>query len=459
MNIKHLILMSLLLPAEILSAQETGPTIDTKQTGTTPRKWTLDDCIRHAMENSITLKKNQVTILSSKEDVEQAKAALLPSLSASTNQSFGWRPWNEAGVSTVANGTVVNKISKTYYNGSYAVNAQWTLWNGNRNHNTLKQNKLTAEKAELDSATAANTLKEQIANLYVQILYLNEAIAVNKQSFATSQKNEESGKAMVEVGKMSKADLAQLTAQTKQDEYNIVNAQAETAKAKLQLKQLLELDGDMEFDIYIPEENDERALQEIPSLPVVYHNALASRPEIASGLLNIENQELSVKIAKAGKLPQVSMNGGLGTSTTSMNNHSWGYQMKTNFDATAGLSVSIPIFDNRSTKTSVNKAKLAVIDANLDLQDKRKTLYSTIEGYWLDANTNQQKFKAAQASVESMEASYDLLSEQFRLGLKNIVELMTGKNNLVTAQQNMLQSKYMTILDIQLLKFYNGESL
>ena len=451
--------MSLLLPAEILSAQETGPTIDTKQTGTTPRKWTLDDCIRHAMENSITLKKNQVTILSSKEDVEQAKAALLPSLSASTNQSFGWRPWNEAGVSTVANGTVVNKISKTYYNGSYAVNAQWTLWNGNRNHNTLKQNKLTAEKAELDSATAANTLKEQIANLYVQILYLNEAIAVNKQSFATSQKNEESGKAMVEVGKMSKADLAQLTAQTKQDEYNIVNAQAETAKAKLQLKQLLELDGDMEFDIYIPEENDERALQEIPSLPVVYHNALASRPEIASGLLNIENQELSVKIAKAGKLPQVSMNGGLGTSTTSMNNHSWGYQMKTNFDATAGLSVSIPIFDNRSTKTSVNKAKLAVIDANLDLQDKRKTLYSTIEGYWLDANTNQQKFKAAQASVESMEASYDLLSEQFRLGLKNIVELMTGKNNLVTAQQNMLQSKYMTILDIQLLKFYNGESI
>ena len=451
--------MSMLLPAATLSAQETRPTIDTKQTGTTPRKWTLDDCIRHAMENSITLKKNQVTILSSKEDVEQAKAALLPSLSASTNQSFGWRPWNEAGVSTVANGTVVNKISKTYYNGSYAVNAQWTLWNGNRNHNTLKQNKLTAEKAELDSATAANTLKEQIANLYVQILYLNEAIAVNKQSFATSQKNEESGKAMVEVGKMSKADLAQLTAQTQQDEYNIVNAQAETAKAKLQLKQLLELDGDMEFDIYIPEENDERALQEIPSLPVVYHNALASRPEIASGLLNIENQELSVKIAKAGKLPQVSMNGGLGTSTTSMNNHSWGYQMKTNFDATAGLSVSIPIFDNRSTKTSVNKAKLAVIDANLDLQDKRKTLYSTIEGYWLDANTNQQKFKAAQASVESMEASYDLLSEQFRLGLKNIVELMTGKNNLVTAQQNMLQSKYMTILDIQLLKFYNGESL
>ena len=451
--------MSLLLPPLPLLAHEGEKADNVTNAQATQHKWTLDDCIRHAMENSIELKKSQVSILSSKEDVEQAKAALLPFLNASTNQSFGWRPWNEAGVSTVANGTVVNKVSKTYYNGNYAVNAQWTLWNGNRNHNTLKQNKLTAEKAELDSATTANALKEEIANLYVQILYLNEAIAVNKQSYATSLKNEESGKAQVEVGKMSKADLAQLTAQTKQDEYNIVSAQAETARAKLQLKQLLELDGDTEFDIYIPEESNDKALAEIPSLQSVYQNALISRPEIASGQLNIESQELGVKIAKAGKLPQISMSGGLGTSTTSMNKNSWGYQMKTNFDATAGFTVSVPIFDNRSTKTNVNKARLAVIEANLDLQDKRKTLYSTIEGYWLDANTNQQKFKAAQASVESMEASYDLLSEQFRLGLKNIVELMTGKDNLVNAQQNMLQSKYMTILDIQLLKFYNGESL
>lgn len=451
--------MSLLLPPASMLAQWVEQADMTTNAETPSHKWTLDECIRHALANNITLRKNQVAILSSKEDVEQAKAALLPSLSASTNQSFGWRPWNESGVSTVANGTVANKVSKTYYNGSYSVSAQWTVWNGNRNRNTLKQNKLTAEKAELDSATVANQLKEQIAELYVQILYLNEAIAVNKQSHATSMKNEERGRAMVEVGKMSKADLAQLTAQTKQDEYNVVNAQAEVAKSKLQLKQILELQGTDDFDIYIPEESNAKALEVIPSLQDVYENALLQRPEIASGLLAIESQKTGVKIAKAGKLPQISMNAGVGTNTTSMNSSSWGNLMKTNFDATAGLSVSLPLFDNRSTKTNVNKAQLAVIDADLDLQDKRKTLYSTIEGYWLDANTNQQKFKAAEASVESMQASYDLLSEQFRLGLKNIVELMTGKNSLVTAQQNMLQSKYMTILDIQLLKFYNGEDI
>ena len=120
--------MSLLLPPAAMSAQETTPTAETAPQQTTNSKWTLDDCIRHALANNITLKKNQVSILSSKEDVEQAKAALLPSLSASTNQSFGWRPWNESGISTVANGTVANRVSKTYYNGSYSVNAQWIVF-------------------------------------------------------------------------------------------------------------------------------------------------------------------------------------------------------------------------------------------------------------------------------------------------------------------------------------------
>ena len=93
------------------------------------------------------------------------------------------------------------------------------------------------------------------------------------------------------------------------------------------------------------------------------------------------------------------------------------------------------------------------------MQDKQKQLYATIEGYWLDANTNQQKFRAAIATVESEQQSYDLLSEQFNLGLKNIIELMTGKTNLLKAQQNKLQSKYLTILNQQLLKFYQGEAM
>ena len=95
----------------------------------------------------------------------------------------------------------------------------------------------------------------------------------------------------------------------------------------------------------------------------------------------------------------------------------------------------------------------------LDLKDKQTTLYSTVENYWLQAVTNQNKFKAAQVSTQSAQESYDLLSEQFRLGLKNIVELMTGKDNLLKAQQNELQSKYLAILNLNMLNFYKTGEL
>ena len=125
----------------------------------------------------------------------------------------------------------------------------------------------------------------------------------------------------------------------------------------------------------------------------------------------------------------------------------------------AGVSLSVPIFDNRKVRTAVNKAELQKMNYALELQDKQTTLYSTIENYWLQAENNQQKFKAAKISTQSAQASYDLLSEQFRLGLKNIVELMTGKDNLLRAQQSELQSKYLAIYNIDMLKFYQDGTM
>lgn len=423
------------------------------------QQWTLKDCIDYAMQNNITLKQARLQKQSATEDRKQSQAALLPSLSASTNQSFGYRPWMESGTNTVTNGMVNNKVTKSYYNGTYGINASWTVWNGGQNTNQVKLDKLAEEQAELDMQTTANSIQEKIAQLYVQILYMNEAISVDLQNLEASRKNEERGQQMVEVGKMSKADLAQLTAQRTMDEYNMVEAESNLANYKLQLKQLLEITGDQAFEIAMPNASDQQALAAIPSLTSVYEQALLQRPEIKNTELALQSSSLQQKIARAGYLPTISLTGGVGTNSSSNNSNGWGQQMKTNFDASAGVGVSIPIFDNRRTKTAVNKAQLQREQALLDQQDKQKQLYATIEGYWLDAQTNQQKFRAAQATVESEQQSYDLLSEQFHLGLKNIIELMTGKTTLLQAQQNKLQSKYMTILSQQLLRFYQGETM
>lgn len=422
-------------------------------------KWTLRECIDYAMQNSITLKQAHLTKQTATETRKQSQAALFPSLSASSNQSFGYRPWQSSGMATVSNGTVNSSVTKTYYNGTYGINASWTLWNGNQNHNQVKANKLSEEQAELKIEQSANSIQEQIAQLYVQILYMNEAIGVNRESLEASKKNEERGQEMVNVGKMSKADLAQLSAQRAMEEYNLVEAESNLANYKLQLKQLLEITGEQAFDVAMPTASDQQALSSIPSVMNVYEQALTLRPEIKNTELALQASDVQLKIARAGYLPTLSMTGGVGTSTTSNNSNKWGEQMKTNFDASAGIGISIPIFDQRKARTAVNKAKIQHEQALLDQQDQQKKLYSTIEGFWLDAQTNQEKFRAASATVESEQQSYDLLQEQFNLGLKNIVELLNGKVSLLQAQQSKLQSKYMTILKQQLLKFYQGETM
>ena len=411
------------------------------------KKWTLDECINYAMENNLTLKLSKLKQRSAQEDVMQSKAALFPTLSANTNQGVGYSPFDNTAA------------DKAYYNGSYGVNAQWTVWNGGQNTNTIKQNKLTEEQAGLSTDVTANSLQEQITKLYVQILYMSEAIEVNRQSLETSKKNEERGQQMVEVGKMSKADLAQLSAQRASSEYSIVESETQLAKYKLQLKQALDLDAGTVFDVAIPSTSDQQALAEIPSLVSVFDAAMAQRPEIKNALLGIESSNLQMKIAKAGALPTVTVNGGVGTSTNSMSSLAWGTQMKNNLDLTASVAVNVPIFDARRTKTNVNKARIAQEQAHVNYDNEQHDLYCTVEELWLDAINNQQKFRSALATVESEQESYNLLSEQFNLGLKNIVELLTGKDKLLTAQQNKLQSKYTTILSQQLLKFYQNGTI
>lgn len=423
------------------------------------RQWTLKDCIDYALANNISLRKTKLQEYSALEDVKQSQSALLPSLSFSTSQNGTYRPWPEAGKATVDNGYVQSSIDKIYYSGSYSVNGNWTVWNGGRNTNTVKLNKLAAEQARLDSAETANSIQEQIAQLYVQILYSNDAINVCKESLETSKINENRGKDMFEVGKISKADLAQLTAQRAQDEFNVIEVESNMRNYKRQLKQLLQITDDEEFDIAIPQTTDEMALCEIPALNEVYAATLNIRPEIKNAKLGIESSDLSIKIAKAQKLPTIDLNAGVSTNTTTMSDNKWGQQLKNNVNVGAGFTVSIPLFDNRSSKTAVNKAKIQRENYILELRDKQTTLYSTVENYWLQAVINQNKFKAAKVSTESAKASYELLSEQFALGLKNIVELMTGKNNLLTAQQNELHSKYLAILNIDMLKFYETGNL
>ncbi|KKB46288.1 hypothetical protein HMPREF1212_03781 [Parabacteroides sp. HGS0025] len=423
-----------------------------------PKQWTLRNCIDYALEHNITIRRNRINVESTQEDVKTAKADFLPSLSSNISQRIVNRPNNTSGT-IISGDNITTSESKTSYNGSYGIDASWTVYNGSKRVNTVKQQQLNSRMAELTVDQSENSIEENITQLYVQILYSAEAVKVNESTLKVSRKEFERGQQLFDAGSIASSDLAQLEAQVSNDNYQLVTAQTTLQNYKLQLKQLLELDGDFEMDLFLPQLDDSSVLIPLPTKDDVYQTALNLRPEIESGKLNIEASDMNIKIARAGYIPTLSLSAGIGTTNANGNDFSFSEQVKQNWNNSIGLTLSIPIFDKRQTKSTINKAKLQMQTSQLDLMDEQKTLYKTIESLWLSANSAQQQYVAATQKLKSTQASYALVSEQFNLGMKNTVELLTEKNNLLSAQQETLQAKYTAILNAGLLRFYQGEEI
>lgn len=402
-----------LLAASSLTAQEA-------------KKWTLNDCIEYALEKNIQLQQDKISLEESDVDVKTAKAALFPSLSFSTGHNVTNRPYQENS-STVSGTEIISSNNKTTYSGNYGLNAQWTVWNGNKRMNTIKQRKMNREIAGLTVAETENSLQEQIAQVFIQILYADESVKINENTLQVSRATYERGVELFNEGSISKADLAQLEAQVSNDQYQFVTAQSSLRDYKLQLKQLLELDGTEEMNLVLPELADEHVLQPLPSQTDVYQQALASRPEIQSSKLNIESSKLDISVAKAGYYPTISLSASTGSTTNSASENAWGKQMKYGWNNMIGINLSIPIFDNRQNKSAVQKARLQYSSSQLDLINKQKELYKNIESLWLDATNARQQYDAAESKLKSSRTSFDMVSEQFNLGMKNTVELLTEK--------------------------------
>lgn len=422
------------------------------------RTWTLEECIDYAVKHNITLQKAQANVETDEINIKEQRGSLLPTVSASVQQGLIWRPISE-NASNIVNGSIASSSSnKANYSGSYGVNAQWTIWNGGRRMMNIENATLARDMALLQAESSANSITEQIVQYYVQILYMKEALKVNEQLLEHDRTIYNRGRDMVEQGQMSRSQLAQLEAQVANGEYDVVNTRTMIAEQTLELKQLLELEPEDELTVATATVDDDAALRLIPDKDEVYDYALAQRPEIKSGEKQLQQSRNSTRLAKAQRLPSLSLGAGLNDSHMSGGTGA-GTQLKNNFSGQLSLGVSIPIFDQRQTSSAIQRAKVNERMAELDLADARETLWQTIEKYWLNAYNNQQKFLSSRTNVKSMSTTYNLLDEQFRLGVTDIANLLQGRDNLLRAQQTLLQDKYTTVLNLLLLDFYQGKSI
>ena len=436
---------------QMAGAQTDGAQTDVVQMAGTQmggHQWTLKECIDYAEQHSIEIWRAKALAEQAKVEVLQNKAEWLPSLSASTSHRVLYTPFLKA-----SNGVDIDKVN---YNGSYGVNANWTVWNGNQTANNIRLAKLASEQSELQNDIFLNKIKEQATQLYVQILYTEEALKVNRELLEQDRTLYNRGEELLKQGQIAKYELLELQTQVANGEYDIVNTQTQIELYKLQMMDLINLPDDVPFDIVPLTISDQQALAAIPSTDDVYQQALTTRPEIRDAELAIKKSELSYSIAKAGYHPTVDLTAGVGSNYTSATHNDYFTQMKRNFDASVGVNVSVPILDNRRTKSNVQKADISRTIAKLDKEDVESELYYSIANYRLQAVNNQQKFQSGLARLKYNKENYNAIYEKAQIGTMNIVETFNARTNLLNAQQDVLQSKYLTIYNMQMLRLYSN---
>lgn len=415
--------------------------------------WTLEECISYALEMNIQVRKSGLAIQRYQVYADQSKAQRFPSANASIGQNFSWSKNNITGQS----GFVGSNSS------SYSVNSGITIFNASRLTNQIRQAELEVESGNYSLETTKESISLSILNAFLQVLYAEEQVnnIIKQIESTTGQVNLAAERLALQI--ISQADYAQVKSQLASEKLTLANAESQLAIAKINLMQLMELPVTDTFNIAHPDLGESINQNRVPDVKSVYETALAIKPQIKNSEINKEIAALDEKIAKAGYYPSLTASAGLSTgysySGANSSGESYFEQIDNSIHPTAGLSLAIPIYQRKQVKTSIEVAKIGYLDAELSETDTKNQLRKNIEQACQDVISAQAEYEA---SVEKYQAALEsslLSDEKFIQGLINSVDYLVSKTNLITAESQLLQSKYNLIFSYKVLDFYAGVPL
>jgi outer membrane protein len=417
-----------------------------QDTAAGPLKWDLQTCLDYAKKNNITINTLRWGARSSEQDLLQARAAKLPSLSATLTQSLV--------NSNNANPVVGGFQTQATASGNYGINSNLVVYNGGLLNNDIKQKSILLESAQLNVQAAQNDITLQITQAYLNILLQKENITYLQELVSSSETQLNLGKQRFDAGSLSRKDYLQLEATLANDKYNLTTAINAHRTDLVNLKQILQLPSSVSFDVVQPDTLVTN--QAVASLPEAENAAVNSRPEVKAGELGVRSAEVGLEKSRAGRLPVVSVGAGLSSGYSDNNDLKYFNQVNNNFYQRLGVTVAIPIFANRVNKSNIERSKIQIEQAKLSLQGTKTTLDQAVEQAYISVLNAQAQLEAAESSWKTNQESFHITNEQMRLGAFNTIDLLTQKNLYVQALQAYVQAKYNTILNKKIYEFYTG---
>lgn len=446
--------------------------------------WDLDRCLKRAEEKNLAVRNAALDAELADRAKEQAYWAFLPDLNAAATHGYNW-------------GKAIDRFTNTFATDRVRTNNLYlssgmSIYESGRKHNELKQAKINEEAAMRGLEAARNDVRTEVVRAYLNILGLRERTAVAQNQVAVSRDRIAFTQALVEAGRVARAELFDNEAQLAQEEYTVTDLENQTALALLSLGQLMQFSPEemKGFDIVKPLIGELAVVPPTVSEEEVMANVLASNPAYAQARLNAESAERGVAIARAQGLPTITMNASLGTGYSGRNLEAigapilqepvligatengvpvyapsytqntqvraFGSQLDDNLNESLGLTLSVPIFNNLRARYGVDQARIARERARNTLETRRNNLQVDVQNAITAQRGAYRQFESANRAVRASEESLRYAEERYAQNVITAIELNTAKARVMQSSADLINAKYTYLMASKSLDILQG---
>ena len=432
------------------------------------KTWSLEECINYAIENNITVKRQELNAKSADKTHFQSYMEILPNANAN-----GQHYYNTGKTLNIATYTYEDQ---GFQGGNVSLNSEINVFRGLQNLNTILQTKYNL-MAQLENVEKVkNDITLNVTTAYLQIL-LNKELRDNaKQQLEVTLEQIEKTKKLVEIGNTAKGDLLQIEAQAALEKASLTNTENNLKLSYLTLSQLLNLNSSEDFKITFPAIRDITLSDGLLDVSMIFGEAVELLPEIKSAEYSLKSSEKGLVISKGALSPSITFGYQYGSRYNELSQKiesidpatgapifadSYPYfdQIIDNNSHVIYGAIRIPIFNKWRTKTSIEQAKINLSDSRLNLDLQKQNLYQNIQQASTQAIAAMDRYIANTEAVESMEEAFRYTEQKYQVGLVDILEYKIAKTNLNKTKSDLSQAKYEYIFRTKILEFYKGEQI
>ena len=430
--------------------------------GASAQSWSLDDCMKYAVEHATEVKREVVNARQRKQDYQHAVAGFLPTVTGGVQGQYAWGRNIDPETNTYNNVTTFNNYYQLY--------AELNVFDGFATINALKQAKLSRDY----SASAMQKIQDDraidVMQKYVDAAYAEASIRIASEKLNESKRMLDKMKRLYELGEKGRPDVVQMESQVAEDEYNLTHQENVAKQSLLALKSAMNFPVDEELKIQIKEEQNLKLTSDNKEVPesgvnyeTVYQGFQNISPDLKSAEYEVERARYDYKIAKGRLLPSLSLGGGISTNyykNLSQKGQYDGFasQFRNNQGEYLALTLSIPIY-NSDRWHSVKKARNDWQLAQVNLEETRRKLHDQIAQAVMDAEGYAKELYQMQKKVASDSLAYHMSSRKFEEGMLSTFDLHTAAQTLLESRIKELQMQMLLIIKQRLVAYYQGENL